>query len=302
MFKESKLSYPRLFGLWIISLLTIPFGFLFSGMFINIVQTNLQEVYKYIPAIVATYLLYIVNPVLSLIYISLALLVGLFHTLFKSNFSLFKSGLMAVTLVSGIYLLFLYSFFYLNLLSWDGIYHSIQWSFHQLSTLGLMREEAVLKSADVKLLAYQVPSIIVSIAAISLFIALIFEKKLTKLLSLKEKLKGELSYFKVPDYFVWILILSLAFAFIDVGSIALKMMALNVLNICVLVYFIQGFAILFNFFEVFKVGFFTKFIMVLCLVIQLPFITAIFGVLDYWFNFRGRFLRKATQIKERSGL
>lgn len=288
---------------WLVSLLTIPLGLLFSGIFINVYQIKLPETYKYIPALITAGALYFVSPVFCMVYLTLSLLVGIFQTEFKSSMSLFKSGLTSVGIIAFVYLLISIIFIQLGQLDWKIIQDGITWGMMELADKGLFAESALLAKKDINLLSYQMPSIVVVVFALALFISVIFEKRVLKTFFKQDSsLTGRLSYFKAPDYLVWVLIVSLALAFIDVKLPLLKIIAINVLNICVITYFIQGFAILFNFFEVFKVGIFTRFIMVLCMVVQLPFVTVVFGVLDYWFNFRGRFLRKATQVKERSGL
>ncbi len=300
---EAKTSPSRHIFAWLVSLLTIPFGLLFSGIFINAYQIKLPENYKYIPALIAGAALYFVSPALCMIYLTLALLVGIFQTEFKSTMSLFKSGLTAVGIVSFVYLVISMVFIQLGQLDWKIIQDALTWGMIELTNKGLFDESALVAQKDISLISYQVPSIVCAVFALALFVSVIFEKSVLKLFyKQKSSLTGRLSYFKVPDYLVWVFIASLALAFIDFKLPLLKLIALNVLNVCVIAYFFQGFAILFNFFEVFKVGMFTKVIMVLCMVVQLPFVTVIIGVLDYWFNFRGRFLRKATQVKERSGL
>jgi len=288
---------------WAMSLITLPFGLLFSGIFINIYQLKLPETYKYIPALITAGFLYLLSPIFCLVYLTLALLVGIFQTEFKASMSLFKSSVAAVGIVSFTFLIISMVFIQLGQLDWKTVQDGLTWGMMELADKGFLAKETILAKKDINLLSYQAPSIIVIVVSLALFFSLIFEKATLRLFYKNQKsLTGRLSYFKVPDSLIWVLIGSLALSFIDFNIPVIKLIAINALNICILAYFFQGFAILFNFFEVFRVGMFTKFIMVLTMVIQLPFITVVAGALDYWFNFRGRFLRKATQVKERSGL
>ena len=50
---KDKPLFPKHLFAWMMSLITIPFGLLFSGVFINAYQIKLPEVYKYIPSLIA---------------------------------------------------------------------------------------------------------------------------------------------------------------------------------------------------------------------------------------------------------
>ena len=145
----------------------------------------------------------------------------------------------------------------------------------------------------------QFPSAIVLLLSVALVMALVFEKKMFSWLGLKVPVREPLCAFRVPDFMIWVFIVSLLGAFLKQSFV--QQISVNVLNISVLVYFFQGLAIVSKYFEVLKVSFVWKTVITVLFVVYLPFLLSLIGVLDYWINFRGRLIRRAARIKERRG-
>jgi uncharacterized protein YybS (DUF2232 family) len=76
------------------------------------------------------------------------------------------------------------------------------------------------------------------------------------------------------------------------------MISLNVFNVCSVIYFFQGLAVLGKYFEIFKVGFFWRFMWVLLLAVQLPILMSLLGLVDYWADFRKMFTKRSAEIKK----
>ena len=151
---KDKPLFPKHLFAWMMSLITIPFGLLFSGVFINAYQIKLPEVYKYIPSLIAAGALYFVSPVFCMVYLTLALLVGIFQTEFKASMSLFKSGITAVGIVSFVYLIISMVFIQLGQLDWKIIQDGLSWGMMELADKGILAENALLVQKDIGLLSY----------------------------------------------------------------------------------------------------------------------------------------------------
>ncbi len=301
MSEKLQSLFPKLSMAWVVSLLLTPF-LIFSGIFINLYHLHMPSFYKYVFVLTGGGLLFFVSPQLSMIYLAVSVLIIIFNLSSSKGLSLFGSGCIAVGTLSFVFFALCAYFFQSSDLSWALIQNSMKEPIEQLVQAGVFKEGLKASELQLNVLAYQLPSLVIVMMMLVLFVTVIYEKSSLRWLRLSSHLRGRLSYFKLPEPMIWLLITSLAFGYIDFNNEIIKIIALNLLNISVVCYFFQGFAVLFNFFEVFRVGLFTKIIMILCFVIQLSLVTVVIGVLDYWFNFRGRFIKKATQFKERSGL
>ena len=95
---------------------------------------------------------------------------------------------------------------------------------------------------DVKKIVYQAPSIIVILLAVNVWIATVFEKR-SKISILGKKIDKDIKSYRSPEYFIWFVIGSLLFSFLETPVDGLQETALNVLNISLLVYFFQGLSV-----------------------------------------------------------
>ncbi len=148
-------------------------------------------------------------------------------------------------------------------------------------------------------LIYQLPSALVIFLILSLALALILERPISRWAGLAVERKAKLADYKNPDFLIWILILSVLGTFLHDGTKPLQLLSLNVLNISILAYFFQGLGVLGTYFEVFQIGIIWRLLWILILVIQLPIVLSIVGVADYWLEFRQFLMRKAAQLKKK---
>jgi uncharacterized protein YybS (DUF2232 family) len=97
---------------------------------------------------------------------------------------------------------------------------------------------------------------------------------------------GEFIWFKNPEQLVWVLILA-GFALLVQNRI-LTTAALNVLVVTLALYFIQGMAIISQFYTRFTVPRFVRYLFYLVLALQpyLAIMVATLGIFDLWGNFR----------------
>ncbi len=295
------------------SVLYIPIGLLpkvmfqlyaLPGVFLNAMQENLSLKWKYIPAVVIAGIAYFGfnSPLAATLVLLASALLGLFNMFYKSGHGLFKSGAYTVLPVAGLLILALQWIFQKMNFNSELISTFALWELMQLKLPENILLTEYIKMSYLKELSFLYPASIMVFCCFVIFTALIFEKKLFKTLFNKASKKGDLSYFKVPDNLVWVALVSGAVAFINHEVLMAKYVAQNVFFVCATLYYFQGFAILFNFFKVFKVGMLTKLLMVFCLALSLVHVTMMMGFLDYWYNFRARFLKRATQVNERRNL
>ncbi len=150
-----------------------------------------------------------------------------------------------------------------------------------------------------EVLVYQLPSGLVIFLILSLAFALILDRPISRWMGTIQKPNKKLADYTNPDFFIWILILSLLGTFLNSATRPIQEVSLNVLNISILAYFFQGLGVLGSYFETFQTGFLWRLVWIVILVIQLPIVLSAVGVVDYWLEFRRLFMKKAAQLKKK---
>lgn len=108
----------------------------------------------------------------------------------------------------------------------------------------------------------------------------------------------KLSEFRVRDSYIWVFLGSLGLVVVDLGSKFIQMFALNLVNLSVVLFFLQGLAVTVVFLRVTRAGFFTRALTVLVVLLgQGILILGILGLVDYWVDFRGR-MRKQRSLRD----
>lgn len=144
------------------------------------------------------------------------------------------------------------------------------------------------------IVAQQAPSAGIILVLTALGAGFIFERKVYFWAGLTRRVPApavKLLEFRLPDFTIWIALTSLLFTVVDFGEGRLPVVAANVTNIFVVLYFFQGLAVLESFMNFVKAGFFTRVLSYLILVGQLFFVLSAVGLIDYWADFRRRFDR-----------
>ncbi|MEY4617384.1 MAG: hypothetical protein RJB66_2344 [Pseudomonadota bacterium] len=220
--------------------------------------------------------------------LSVTLLMGLFSEIYKRYRNMFAAGFPAVAVSAAV-----------------TVSATQQWLISKGTTLALRLQEQVqivLKQAQqvnsmVKIepeyLLGQVPSVLAALLIMSLALALILETPISRLFGFATESEDKLHLldFKLPDSYIWIAMVSFLFSFIDIGNKSVSMAATNVVNVMVVLYFFQGLAVVEAFFAALRVGFFVRFLTYAVFLVQLFFLVAAIGVIDFWVEFRRRFLR-----------
>lgn len=150
---------------------------------------------------------------------------------------------------------------------------------------------------DSSILVQQTPSAIVIVLMVALGIGLIFERRIFSWLNLPhEKIASQLKLleYRVPDYFVWIAMTAFLLTMVSFGGKAIAILAANIVNVAIVLYFFQGLAVLEVFLNSIRAGVFTRILTYIILVGQMVLVLSIVGLIDYWVDFRGRIRRITT--------
>lgn len=154
---------------------------------------------------------------------------------------------------------------------------------------------------DPMILLQQVPSAVAIILILALGMGLIFERRVFSWLNLpREKIASQLKLleYRVPDYFIWIAMTAFLLTMVSFGGKAIVVLALNILNVAIVLYFFQGLAVLEVLLNSMRAGVFTRVLTYIILVGQLLPLLSVIGLIDYWLDFRGRIRR--MQIPKQS--
>lgn len=147
---------------------------------------------------------------------------------------------------------------------------------------------------DASVIMQQVPSAIAIILILALGVGLIFERRVFSWLNLpREKIASQLKLleYRVPDYFIWVAMTAFLLTMVSFGGKAIGILAVNIVNVALVLYFFQGLAVLEVLLSSMRAGTFTRILMYIILIGQLVLILSIVGLVDYWLDFRGRIRR-----------
>lgn len=215
--------------------------------------------------------------------------VGIYSTLYLRWKSMFTAGWIAVATGSAV-----------------TVAATQQWLVYKGSSLALELQKQVdlivkqaqglnptLKGDLVKTLMDLAPSALVSMMILGLGLALILETSVSRLFRMEPRgLKDlDLLQFKLPDSYIWIAMFSFLMSFLDTGYPLVSVVASNVLNVLAILYFFQGLAVTECFFRALHFGFFIRFMTYVVFLFQLFTLVIALGVIDFWVDFRKRFLR-----------
>lgn len=128
-------------------------------------------------------------------------------------------------------------------------------------------------------LMLQLPSFILMSWMGALYLAVLLEDGV---------MRKQLAELRMPDACVWLFIASLLGAFGGFTNQAVQALAGNTLNVCFLLFFFQGVAVVAKFFEKLRMGPFWQTLWMALIVIHLFLFVSVLGLSDYWFDFRSR--------------
>jgi hypothetical protein len=225
---------------------------------------------------------------------TLTLLIGIYSEAEKQYSSTFASGSVAVLATSGLVTAAVAIW---SDVTKTNLIQAVKQVAEAITARAVEMNPQLEVKADV--LAWQAPSFVVVVLILALGAALMWERRGRKWFALNQAVTkpSSLLAFHVPAPFVWIAIASAAAALIQHNVGWLQVLGLNILNIIVAIYFLQGMAVIGNMFQTFKVSPFWQTLWYIMLFLQLFPIVAFVGFIDFWFEFRERLNKKKKQSR-----
>lgn len=139
------------------------------------------------------------------------------------------------------------------------------------------------------------PAALVVTMMLSLWFGLLYEARFRSWLGQNVVVHHSLSTFRLPSYFVWIAMASVASSFLAHGNEWIRVSGLNLFQVVLVCYFFQGLGVVSTYFRVTSLGQFWQMLWYILLVTQfLPVVSAI-GFAEYWFEIRERLIKKSAQ-------
>ena len=145
----------------------------------------------------------------------------------------------------------------------------------------------------------QLPSIILILWASALYLAVFLEVRLNggqPTSAHSAEMRASLAEFRLPDPVVWTFTLALLGAFGNFSSASVEALSINALNVCSLLFFFQGIAVVARAFAAMRMGPVWQFFAMLIIVLHLFVVVSFLGLLDYWLDFRLRLAKRAEQF------
>lgn len=270
------------------TLLTVVLG----ALPLRLLRVNYGAVLYWGGCVAVTGALFATGQILmSAAFATLALLIGIYSEAEKQYSNTFASGAISVLATSGLVTA--------AIAIWSEVTKTnLVLAVKQVAQSITARAVEMNPQLEVKsdVLAGQAPSFVVVVLILALGVSLMWERRGRRWFGLAEAVTkpSALLAFHVPTAFVWIAIASAAAAFMvhEVGW--LQVLGLNIINIVVAIYFLQGMAVIGSAFKAFKVSPFWQTLWYIMLFLQLFPVVAFVGFSDFWFEYRERLKKKMT--------
>lgn len=280
---------------WLLSGALTATTAILGGVPLKILRHRLGRLMYFLLVIPAAVGLFYVLPALGVYYLSIAILIelqcefeGFSEDAFTSNFLALVSTMM---LLAGCLMLWSAQ----KGFSWiHGVEENLALALKNLQTMGKAKETP--QVADVM---YQLPSAIAILLGLNLFFASLFERIWTPR-TWKGNAKAtpkSLGNYTMPAFMVWIAIFSVLGAFGKLGPLWVERISINLVNVCVMLFFFQGFAITVQFLKMLKVNRVWRVFFLVFLSLQLFLVISFVGFVDFWMNFRERLRKRTAQLK-----
>lgn len=222
------------------------------------------------------------------------LLVGCFKEFEEREFDLRQSAGFAILITA---LLFTSGFYVWTSIVGKGWLTQILTFVEALLTQAQAIKVDFLREVKAQDIVAQAPSAVFIYMIMALGLALIFEKRVSKWMKISYSHREKLADFHTPDAVIWIFIASLLGGFAQLGLKPIEIISINTLNVCLVIYFFQGLAVLATYFGAFRISAVWKVLWVFILVVQLPILMSLLGLVDYWADFRKALAKRAAQLK-----
>lgn len=237
--------------------------------------------------------------VLGIAFFTLILLIGVFAELEEMGIGLKTAAFFTIVINSllgaGAFLFWVYS-------------TGPKWSQLVLTYLEALFKPATQMNPQMQInyftLMLMLPSVILTLWLGSLYVAILLESRLVNegektadenqvpVLSMRRQLME----LRMPDGVVWAFIVALLGAFGRFGHQGLEAFAVNVFNVCLVLFLFQGIACVARFFEKIRMSAFWQTLFMALVVIYLfPFVSFL-GLTDHWFDYRARLAKRTEEF------
>ncbi len=221
---------------------------------------------------------------LAVSFLSLVVLVGVFSELEELHLSFNVSAFFTLVINSligaGAFVFWMYS----TGPKWS--HQVLTWVETLLKPLADMNPSLEIKYFDLML---QLPSIVLILWMGAIYLAVLLENRLGGEEPVNDLgMRKQLAEFRLPDACVWLFIASLLGSFGHLGNQVVEAISANTLNVCFMLFFFQGVAVVSKSFERMRFGAFWQVLLMAVIVIHLFLFVSVLGLMDYWFDFRAR--------------
>tara|TARA_Y100000780_G_scaffold232297_1_gene262469 strand:+ start:878 stop:1801 length:924 start_codon:yes stop_codon:yes gene_type:complete len=157
---------------------------------------------------------------------------------------------------------------------------------------------------DAELLLSQIPSGIIGAMIAALWLGILVERFIvrnrwvSRELAYPEGYEEDLINFKLPEWSIWPSLAAVLFTFVDLKMPGIKEISSNVFNLVVIIYFLQGLAVISSFFRHHKVATFWQ-VLWYFMFMQVHVLVSMIGFADYWLDFRTKFLSQGQELKNK---
>jgi hypothetical protein len=210
----------------------------------------------------------------ALVYLSLCLLIGLYRELEEKKFSIFIASCFAIGTT-------LFANFF-ALLSYTQLKKINLIEFLSLRTqpfLDQLKQVPRFQGTNLNQVLWYIPSGMIITLMVVIFVSLTISRR-------SKSNFVELKMFRLPDWTIWVFILSLGATFIPMSEKVVGLIAMNLLAISMAAYFFQGFAVFTHFLDRYSIFGFWRLLAYFLIFFQLFVFISGLGILDYWFDFR----------------
>ncbi len=148
-------------------------------------------------------------------------------------------------------------------------------------------------------IAGQLPSIVIMAWLGALYLAVALESRVWGRGTPSSKLRTQLFEIKMPDAVVWVFILALLGSFFTgVNNKWVEVISINALNLTMMLFFFQGIAVISKFFTTVCMSGFWQMIFMVFIVVNLFIFVSLLGLVDHWIDFRSRMAKRAQQFNK----
>jgi hypothetical protein len=277
------------YGLWAVVMTALTITFVLGAVSLKVLRREAGRVHYWFIGSAFTGILFAMKATpLALAYGSLVLLVGVFSELEELGLGVLTSGFFTLVI---------------NFLCGAGVFAlwvsrtGPKWSQFIQDGLELMLKPLVELNPKLQInyfdLMLQIPSLLLILWMCAIYFAVLLENRVRPIE--QQGMKGQLAEFRLPDFVVWLFIGALLGAFGGLAKMPVEAVSVNVLNVCFMLFFFQGIAVVARFFETLRMGWFWQTVFMVLIVVHLFLPVSLLGLIDYWVDFRARMQKRGNE-------